>query len=96
LYLPGTVSGQKKAAEKIFRLHTYRPCGYPYGYPQLAAPCFVLFLPGRDACPYPWQRLMSPWPGTGGNLKAAQQPCMHEERQTLVAERGGETRRATA
>jgi len=41
-------------------------------------------------------RLMSPWPGTGGNLKAAQQPCMDEERQTLVTKRGGETRRATA
>lgn len=41
MYLPGTVSGQKNAAEKIFRLHTYRPCGYPYGYPQLADPVFA-------------------------------------------------------
>ena len=90
------VSGQKKAAEKNFRLRTYRPCGYPYGYPQLAAPFGRCFSPCRDARRCRLPRLMSLWPGTGGNLKAAQQPCMHEERQTLVAERGGETRRATA
>jgi hypothetical protein len=99
LYLPGTVSGQKKAAEKIFRLHTYRPCGYPYGYPQLAAPVWAVFkLPDKRVCTVIMlaMRLMSPWPGTGGNLNVAQQPCMREERQTLVTERGGETRHATA
>ena len=92
MYLPGTVSGQKNAAEKIFRLHTYRPCGYPYGYPQLADPVFARLLSVSRRLP----RIMSPWPGTGGNLNLAQQPCMHEERQTLVTGRGGETRRATA
>ena len=41
------VSGQKKAAEKNFRLRTYRTCGYPYGYPQLAASVRDGFLAAR-------------------------------------------------